>query len=168
MEDWDRIMAREGPAVWRTIHRLLANRADADECFQETFLGAWQMASREPLRDVRAVLLRLATARSVDRLRARYRQRRREDQTEWDDHPAAGASPGQCAEAAELSDRLRDALAELAPKQAEAFCLFSLEGWSYQEIAAHLDSSIDAVGVLLHRARAKLRGLLSPVEREMS
>jgi RNA polymerase sigma-70 factor (ECF subfamily) len=168
MEDWDSILTREGPAVWRTAYRLLGNHADADECFQETFLGAWQMAQREALRDARAVLLRMATARAVDRLRGRYRRRRREGQTEWDDHADAGATPGQCAEAAELSERLRDALAELAPKQAEAFCLFSLEGWTYQEIASHLGSSVDAVGVLLHRARAKLRRLLAPVEKELS
>jgi RNA polymerase sigma-70 factor (ECF subfamily) len=167
MEDWDGIMSREGPAVWRTVYRLLGNHADADECYQETFLAALQWARREPLRDARAVLQRLATARAVDRLRRRYRARGREDSTEWDDHPGSGASPGQCAEAAELSERLRLALADLPAKQAEAFCLFSLEGWSYQEIAGHLDSSVDAIGVMLHRARAKLRQKLAPVEKEI-
>ena len=168
MEDWDGIMSREGPAVWRTVYRLLGNHADADECFQETFLAALQWASREPLRDARdrKSCSALATARAVDCLRRRYRQRGREDVAEWDDRPAGGASPEQCAEAAELSERLRGALAELPPKQAEAFCLFSLEGWSYQQIAGHLDSSTDAVGVMLHRARAKLRQRLSPVEKE--
>src|SRR5580658_4690690 len=157
MEDWDGIMSREGPAVWRTVYRLLGHSADADECFQETFLGALRLAQKEPLRDVRAILQRLATARAMDVLRRRYRQRKREVATDWESHSADGASPGQSAEAAELSDRLRTALSELPTKQAEAFCLFSLEGWSYQQIAGHLDSSIDAVGVMLHRARAKLR-----------
>jgi RNA polymerase sigma-70 factor (ECF subfamily) len=166
MEDWNGIMSREGPAVWRTVYRLLGNHADADECFQETFLAALQWARKEPLRDARAVLQRLATARAVDALRRRYRQRSRETSAEWDEQMGGGASPGECAEAAELSERLRSALAELPPKQAEAFCLFSLEGWTYQEIAGHLDSSIDAVGVMLHRVRAKLKQRLAPVEKE--
>src|SRR5580692_8857177 len=101
MEDWDGIMSREGPAVWRTVYRLLGNHADADECFQETFLAALQWARKEPLRDLRAALQRLATARAVDFLRRRYRQRGREESAEWDDQPAGGASPHQCAEAAE-------------------------------------------------------------------
>jgi RNA polymerase sigma factor (sigma-70 family) len=167
MEDWNGIMSREGPAVWRTVYRLLGNRADADECFQETFLGALRLAQTESLRQPRAILQRLATARAMDHLRRRYRSRRREETTEWEDHPSEQASPGQCAEAAELSQQLRDALAELPPKQAEAFCLFGLEGWSYQQIAAQLDSSVDAVGVLLFRARAKLRQKLAPVQKEI-
>jgi RNA polymerase sigma-70 factor (ECF subfamily) len=102
-------------------------------------------------------------ARSMDRLRQRYRRRGRETTAEWDDHAAGDASPAQCAEAAELSERLRNALAELPVKQAEAFCLFNLEGWTYQEIGVQLNCSIDNVGVLLHRARTKLRQRLSQV-----
>ena len=165
MEDWDGIVTREGPAVWRTVYRLLGNRADADECFQETFLGALQLAQKQPLRDARAILQRMATLRAVDRLRRRYRQRDREESADWENHPGTAVSPTDVAEAAELSEQLRAALAELAPKQAQAFCLFSLEGWNYQQIAAHLETSVDAVGVLLHRARAKLRARLAPVTR---
>ncbi|HWE01245.1 MAG TPA: sigma-70 family RNA polymerase sigma factor [Tepidisphaeraceae bacterium] len=166
MQDWDGIVAREGPSVWRIAYRLLGNRADADECFQETFLAALRLAGREPLRDARAILNRLAVARAMDRLRRRYRQRGREMTTEWESHPAGGVSPSQCAEAAELSERLRNALAELPAKQAEAFCLFNLEGYSYQQIGVQLNCSIDNVGVLLHRARARLRQLLSQVGAE--
>ena len=45
----------------------------------------------------------------------------------------------------------------MPPNQAEAFCLHHLEEWSYREIAGHLAISVDAVGVLLHRARKRLR-----------
>jgi RNA polymerase sigma-70 factor (ECF subfamily) len=60
----------------------------------------------------------------------------------------------------ELSERLRTALGRIPSKQAEAFCLHCLEGWSYQEVAQQLAVSIDSVGVLLHRARKRLRQLL--------
>ena len=166
MVDWDGIVSREGPAVWRTVYRLLGNHADADECFQETFLSAVKLAERQPLRDERAALQRLATARAVDKLRQRYRRRKREETAVWEDQAAGDASPGQCAEAAELSEQLRNALSELPAKQAEAFCLFNLEGWSYQQIAGHLQTSVDAVGVMLHRARAKLRVRLATMNKQ--
>jgi RNA polymerase sigma-70 factor (ECF subfamily) len=63
-------------------------------------------------------------------------------------------------EDAELSEQLRTALGRVPSKQAEAFCLHCLEGWSYQEIAQQLAVSVDSVGVLLHRARKRLRQLL--------
>src|ERR687893_2656305 len=80
MIDWEGIVREHRPAVWRTAHRLLGNRADADECFQETFAAAveWVGTSNHPVRNWGALLVRLATARSVDRLRQRVRRSSRE------------------------------------------------------------------------------------------
>lgn len=162
MVDWDSIVNRDGPAVWRTVYRLLGNRADAEDCFQETFLAALAVWRRESIQHPHALLQRLATARSLDRLRRRYRRGRREGGlVEWDHVHADTPQPHDAAEAAELSERLRAALASIPPKQAQAFCLFYLDGWDYQQIAAQLDASVSAVGVLLHRARRRLRELLT-------
>ena len=60
MPDWAEIIERDGGAVWRTAYRLLGNRADADECFQEVFLAALEVSRREPVRDWGALLRRLA------------------------------------------------------------------------------------------------------------
>ena len=79
---------------------------------------------------------------------------------DWDALPGSSPLPSQGAEDAERAESLRAALAALPPKQAEAFSLHHLEGWSYREIAGHLSSSVDAVGLLLHRARKRLRELL--------
>ena len=46
MIDWDNLLAREGSAVWRTVYRLVRNQADAEECFQETFLAALEVSNR--------------------------------------------------------------------------------------------------------------------------
>ena len=80
---------------------------------------------------------------------------------------ASGPMPSQMAEAAELSAKLREALAEIPPGQAEVFCLFQLDGWSYPEIAEHLTISTDVVGVWLHRARRRLRELLAAMNDSM-
>jgi RNA polymerase sigma-70 factor, ECF subfamily len=160
MPNWREIVEREGPAVWRTVYRIVGNRADADECFQEAFLAAWEVSRREQVQNWRAFLLRLAAARAVDRLRQRHRRNTREQTADWEALPGREPTPSQTAEETELSEQLRLALARLAPRQAEIFCLHCLEGWSYQEIAEHLVISVDSVGVLLHRARRHLRQLL--------
>ena len=165
MIDWDGIIDREGPAVWRTVRRLLTRRADAEECFQETFLAALQLWRRQPVRSPRAALQRLATARAIDRLRRRYRDAGRlagaTSHAVPDSLPDVGPSPPERADASELAEALRAALAQLPEKQADAFCLHCLDGYSYREVAEVLGVSGDNVGVLIHRARARLRELLA-------
>ena len=168
MVDWKAIVDRDGPAVWRTAYRLLGNRADAEDCFQETFLAALELSRRERIEHPRAVLQRLATARAFDRLRRRYRRARDEARADWDAVAARDPRPPELAEAAELSERLREALAALPGQQAEVFCLHCLEGWSYSEIVGRIGSSTGAVGVALHRARSRLRKLLGPPVREQA
>jgi len=161
MPDWDEILAREGPEVWRTAYRIVGNRADADDCFQEAFLAAWEVARRGPVGHWRGLLKRLVAARAVDRLRRRLRQGPREAVADWDALRGPEPPPSKSSEDAELPGRLREALARLPPKQAAAFCLRALDGWSYSEIAEHLGGTTDAIGVLLHRARRRLRLLLA-------
>jgi RNA polymerase sigma-70 factor (ECF subfamily) len=160
MPDWQDLMKRDGKAVWQTAYRLLGNRADADECFQEAFLAALEVSRREDVRHWGALLRRLAAVRAVDRLRQRYRHCTGPQVADWDALPGPARLPSDIAEDSELGERLRAALACLPPKQAEVFCLHHLEDWSYQETAVHLAISVDSVGVLLHRARHRLRQLL--------
>jgi RNA polymerase sigma-70 factor, ECF subfamily len=164
MIDWDRIVVEDGPAVWRICWRLLCNRADAEEAFQETFIAAVELSRREKLATPRAVLQHLATARAIDKLRARQRRRNRHenvDDERLNEERSSGVSPTQNAEAGELSAALRQALTSLPDKQAECFTLHAIEGWSYNEIAERLGISIDHVGVLIHRARGKLKKALA-------
>ena len=165
MIDWERILRHDGPAVWRTAWRVLGSRADADECFQETFVAALEYAKRpgHAVQNWRALLQRIATGRAIDRLRRRVSQRNREA-TLPDDHPSASGRPDEQLESAELSASLRRALARLPQGQAEVFCLFHIEGWSYREIAAEFAVTTDLVGVWLQRAKHRLRELLAHVD----
>ncbi len=160
MPDWQDLMQRDGKAVWQTAYRLLGNRADADECFQEAFLAALEVSRREEVHHWGSLLRRLAAVRAVDRLRQRYRRRAGPQVADWDAMPGPARMPSQVVEDAELGERLRAALARLPSKQAQVFCLHHLEDWSYEETASHLAISVDSVGVLLHRARKRLRHLL--------
>ena len=160
MIDWDGLVCREGAAVWRTAYRLLRNRADSDECFQETFLAALEVSSRQPVGNWPALLQRLATNRAIDRVRKRLRRRRREEPADLAMAEGTEDDPSQHAEAAELAGALRWALAQLPVRQAEVFCLHEFGEWSYQQIAEQLGVTVNAVGVMLHRTRQKLQELL--------
>jgi RNA polymerase sigma-70 factor (ECF subfamily) len=165
MVDWDHITNRFGPSVWKTAYRLLGNRADADDCFQETFLAALKLSRGRPVEHWGALLQRVATTRAIDRLRERGRRHARESPADFEPVDATGPRPPELAEASELSDRLRRALTQLPDRPAEVFCLHCLEGWTHQEIADHLAVSVDAVAVALHRARKQLHDLLAPAPR---
>jgi RNA polymerase sigma-70 factor, ECF subfamily len=166
--DLKTIVDQHGQLVWTTVWRLLGNPADALDAYQETFLEAVKVARREPVRDWCALLRHLATARALDLLRARCRQRNRTDVL-GDPHALVSreADPSEEAEANELAERLRAALTQLPHEQAEVFCLSCLDKLSYREIAGRLKLTTSAVGVLLHRARQRLRDLLEPAARKV-
>jgi RNA polymerase sigma-70 factor, ECF subfamily len=162
MTDWPAIVRQYGPLVWQTAYRLLANDADAADCYQETFISALEFVRRGRVVNWPAFLQRLATTRAVDLLRRRARERRRsEAPAEWDLVPSSLSGPVERVEAAELAGRLREALAQLPERQAEVFCLRCVNELSYEEIAAELAISVNAVGVSLYRARARLSELLA-------
>lgn len=164
-QNWQHIAEEHASAVWQTAYRLLRNQADAADCFQEAFLAAFELSQRQAVRNIRALLLHLATTRAIDQLRRRMRQVRHEAN---DDVEPASARPGPDAEAQnlELAERLRDAIGQLPPQEAKVFCLRHFNDLSYREIARELTITSGAVGVLLHRAKAKLRQLLEAVEAE--
>ncbi len=60
----------------------------------------------------------------------------------------------------ELAGRLRMSLGELPPLETEVFCLRYFDELSYRQIARQLEINRNTVGVLLHRARKKLKSLL--------
>jgi RNA polymerase sigma-70 factor, ECF subfamily len=160
MTDWNTVVREHGPLVWRVAFRLLGNEADAADCFQRVFVSALE-SSTPGVRDWPALLRRVATNRALEQLRERYRRAARAgplpDAPLADDH---AVDPLDTATGEELASRLREALARIDPRQAEVFCLASLEGWSYPDISAQLGVTANHVGVLLNRARAALRDQL--------
>jgi RNA polymerase sigma-70 factor (ECF subfamily) len=165
--DWQIIIEKHGPAVWQTAYRLLGDNDDAADCFQETFVCALEISQRQRIRSFSALLTRLATTRAVDQLRRRFRRSHcNAVSADWDAVPSTNPGPAQMAQQQELAARLRESLTQLPPQEAEVFCMRYLNDMSYRQIAKALGIKINAAGVLLHRARAKLRQSfeLSPKE----
>jgi len=155
-----------GPAVWRTAYRLLANHSDAADCFQETFLAAFEIACQQHVRNLPGLLIHLATTRAIDRLRQKNRWEQRKTDLHNEDQTSGGADPLDQAGTNELASKLREQISRLPPQEARVFCLRYLNEMSYRQIARELNVAISVVGVSLHRAKARLRTALADAETE--
>jgi len=166
--DWQIIIEKNGPAVWQTAYRLLGNCTDAADCFQETFVSALELSQRQRVRNFSALLIRLATTRAIDQLRRRFRQSKSCVRDELAAMSSTNPGPLQMVQQQELAARLRESLTHLPPQEAQVFCLRYLNDMSYRQIAKALGIKTNAAGVLLHRARTKLRQFfeLSPNEQK--
>jgi RNA polymerase sigma-70 factor, ECF subfamily len=160
--DWAEIVEQHGPDVWRTAYRLLSNREDASDAYQETFLQAVEFARRQRVECWPAVLKRIVTARSLDALRRRYRATAHREPFGAIDEPAERApAPDALVQLRESMEQLRQAMTELSEKQADVFWLSEVEMLSHSDIADQLDATTDQVAVWLHRGKRKLRTLLA-------
>lgn len=157
MTDWDRIVREQGPMVFGTAWRILGHAADTEDVVQEVFLEAYRVRAAEPVRCWPALLRRLAACRALDRLR----QRRPVLSLNGLHLAGNGDDPEATAIGKELAARLRQAVAELPEREATVFCLRYFDDLPNQRIAEILSIHPGAVGVALHKARAKLEALLT-------
>jgi RNA polymerase sigma factor (sigma-70 family) len=156
--NYEKIVEEHSDSVWRSIRRFVGERADAADCFQDTFMDFLKYTRRRHVSNPRGLLLRIAFRRAIDHVRRSYGI----STVEYDEniHPA-GNDPDSGRGENELSDQLTKALAMLKPTEAEAFCLRHLDELSYKEIAETLNISPNHVGVILLRAKEKLNEILT-------
>ena len=155
--DWEQVVSTHGPMVWGTAYRMLGRYQDASDCYQETFMQALRVANREPVRDWGSLLRRLATVCALAALRRRYRRGGVQELSEDMEVADGGPGPVQSAADGEFLARVRGVLANLPAKEARVFWLRLLEECSYEEVAQAMGISVNAVGVLIHRLRKRLR-----------
>jgi RNA polymerase sigma-70 factor (ECF subfamily) len=145
--------------VFRAAHRIIGSPADAEDVLQTVFLRlAKGKESYDLSENPEAYLSRAAINASLDLMRSRSRAK----SVGLDDAAAdALESRYQNPEAAqadkELQILIRQAVAGLGKTAGEMFVLRYYEGYDNQEIAKMLDTSQMVVGVVLHRARTRLR-----------
>lgn len=136
----------------RDVHRFLiatVGAADADDCYQETWLSALRAYPR--LRDasnLRSWILTVAHRKALDRFRARQRQ-----------PVAAAVVAGQTSYPGEepRDDELWALVARLPPKQRTAVALRFVADADYAEVARVMDTSEEAARRNVHEGLTRLR-----------
>jgi RNA polymerase sigma-70 factor (ECF subfamily) len=145
--------------VFRTAHRITGSPADAEDVLQTVFLRLVKSQENYDLSENPAAYLsRAAINASLDLMRSRSRTRLVEPgDVEMDSLESGRQSPEAEHADRELQTLIRHAVASLGKTAGEMFVLRYYEGYDNQEIAKMLDTSQMVVGVVLHRARTRLR-----------
>ena len=147
--------------IFRIAYRITGSRSDAEDVLQTIFLRLTpDKARRDFTPNAGSYLSRAAVNASLDLIRSRRRSNSVSlDVIDFDQSPklAAVASPEDNLADAELRELIRQAVAKLEGRAAEAFALRYFEGYDNGRIAEILGTSQMVVAVTLHRARTRLR-----------
>lgn len=161
--NWYVLVRTWGPMVYTAAWRVLGNAADAEDVVQDVFTEALHHWKSSKVRNWGGWLRRVAVCRAIDKLR----QRRSHAPLDSIVEPTHSQTADAMMESKELGGQLRESLQHLSEHEAAIFCLRYFEELSYDEIAKTLDMETAAVGMALHRARARLAELLEPIWKEV-
>lgn len=154
--DLSRLVQQHQAAVWRYVRFLGAERAEADDITQETFLAFARAAFVE--RDERQTAGYLRVVARNQLLALRRKQRREVSTVELEAAESVwAAAAGTDGRLAGYLDALADCVAGLEGRSRQAIDLHYRDGAGREEIAAALDMKPDGVKTLLRRARHALR-----------
>jgi RNA polymerase sigma-70 factor (ECF subfamily) len=156
--------------VYTLAYRIMGEAHSAADVTQEAFLLAYRRLSTYRGGNFRSWLLRITANQCYDELR---RLRRKpvlsvEDlpNAESDDGPALpddASTPEQVVLQRELQHAIQRCISHLSPDQRVVLVLSDVEGFSYQEIAEQVGTSLGTVKSRLSRARAGVRDCLQAV-----
>ncbi len=157
------IYTATAPATFALIRRLIANRAMAEDLFQETMMALFQRLSEfrgeAPLG---AWLRQIAVSKCLMFLRSPWHRARLHLEGDGETTMAYGLgtliSPAPAAEGLDVEK----ALATLSPTARAIVWLYEVEGYSHEEIGRSFGRSVSFSKSQLSRAHLKLREWFEP------
>lgn len=162
------IMRRHKGWLYQFIRRYVADRDDAYDVLQESFVSAWgAMARFDPQRPMEAWLRRIALNKCRDRAR-RNMVRRTALRVFGIAEQSASASSGEVAtpgaDSAAATDqarrRLEQAIASLPQQLKEPLILTMFEDMSHKQAGEFLGINAKAVETRVYRAKRRLAAML--------
>lgn len=161
------VLAYQG-AAFGMLRRILGPREPVEDLAQEAFLRIWRSRDRfRPEGRFTTYLYRVTYNLALNRIRDGARKPLRPLPLEPDGRTLEPMDPGaevtlEPADREVWADRIGRALQAIPENQRAALVFQHYDGLDLAEIAAILGLSPPAVKSLLHRARERLRELLSP------
>lgn len=166
-DDFSTIVAEHQDMVLNTCYRFVLNREDAEDIAQEVFLEAYRsLDSFRQESKLSTWLYRIAVTKSLDHLRKKKRKKRFSslkrvmgfnDPAEELALPSSIETPAEVLSGSERTEILQSALDSLPDNQKTAFLLSKYDGYSNQEIADVMQTTVSAVESLVHRAKKNLQ-----------
>jgi RNA polymerase sigma-70 factor (ECF subfamily) len=151
------LLELHGEMLARLVGRLTAWEADHEDVFQEVLLKIWQKASSyRGMGSLEGWLRRLAINRCYNHQR-RKKSLRSMLAKFVELRPNVHSREGSH----EPSSAMRDALRQLSANDRAVLVLYYLEEMSGEEVASSLGIKAKSLHVRLHRARKKLKAILS-------
>ncbi len=173
IDEFEALMRKHQGSVYNAALRMTGNPEDAKDLAQDAFVRAYR--SFDSYKKDTAFdkwLYRIVTNLFIDEIR----KRKRRPETESYDAPVRTdegsmqrelpdneADPYLVLDKAAMDTRVSSALKSLQPEFRMVVILCDIEGYSYEEIAQIMGTSIGTVRSRLHRARKALREALLPL-----
>lgn len=155
-------------AAFAMLRRILGPHGQVEDLAQEAFLRVWRSRDRyQPQGKFTTFLYRVTYNLALNRLRDNkrkplYSMPQAEDGSTMEPGDPEGAAPEVGADQSDWSSIIERALGELPENQRAAVVFQHYDGMELHEIGEILGISPQAVKSLLHRARTRLRTLLTP------
>jgi RNA polymerase sigma-70 factor (ECF subfamily) len=157
---FDEIVKRHQRGLWRLVRRYVKNDADASDVVQQAFVRAFRALERfRGEASVRSWIYRIGINLALNHLRDRGREQ--PSDVAGAELTVDAVAPGAML-SAERALALRQAVAELPPKQRMVLELRVFDDLSFREVAALADCTENAAKVSFHYAVKKLREVLGP------
>ncbi len=171
--EFEQLMRGANRQAHSVAYRLTGNQVDAEDLLQESFVRAFRFFHRyDRSLPFLSWMYRIISNAHIDMVR-----RRNKLKPSSLDH--GGKDGDQALEIADLSfcpgvelirssysDCVQKALNAMNPEFRMAVVLSDVEGMSYEEIAAIMETSIGTVRSRIHRGRTQLRGFLLKLQPE--
>jgi len=158
------IMRRHKGWLYQFIRRYVADKDDAYDVLQESFVSAWGAMSRfDPERPLEAWLRRIALNKCRDRARRSAVRRAALSVLGWlGAQSESSPTPHDAAAADQVLKRLDAAIGKLPQSLKEPLLLTVFEGKSHKEAGDVLGINAKAVETRVYRAKKQLALVLDP------
>lgn len=170
VERFEDLVRKYRERIWGVIYHMTANREDAADLAQDTFIKAFQSINRFQGQSAFFTwLYRIAVNSTLNHLEKAKLRRFFSLEKIRDEAPVAGlldqlADPGNPSDRAaclgELQQKLNEAMQKLSIKHRTVVTLFEIDGLSHEEIAEITGTSVGTVRSRLHYAKQLLQAEL--------
>jgi len=170
--DFETIVKQHQDRVLNICFKFSRNREDAEDTAQEVFIKVFRSLDKfKGDSKLSTWIFRIAVSKSLDAIRKKKRKKRFSsvkqilgiDENFTEPEGSADLQPDRILENKEDREILNKAISKLPDNQRIALILSQLDGFSYKETAAVMETTVASIESLIFRARKGIKKHLSSI-----